>query len=91
MYLEAVVRSNPGLLTMKPSGLEGVGTPAIFLDVELPAFLRRIRGRRCTSTLRGALMLTLSLADAEDVVTKGWGAIDTSLAEWEISSPGAMC
>lgn len=79
-YLDAVVAAHPAVFAMKPSGLEGVGTPAIWLRgpaeggaAELPSFLQKIKGETVHVHPEGSTHVTLSLADAEDVVVKGWG------------------
>ncbi|KAK7745539.1 hypothetical protein SLS53_003039 [Cytospora paraplurivora] len=74
-YLEALAALNPGLLVLKGSGLEGVGTPALWLDGGAGGRRRRRR------TIGGELVhvhpeasshATVSLADAEALVRKGW-------------------
>ncbi|KAH8906902.1 hypothetical protein BR93DRAFT_644730 [Coniochaeta sp. PMI_546] len=80
-FLDALVLSNKELLVMKPSALEGVGTPAVFLrtptdggKAQLPVFIAGIKGE--TVHIHhddGSTHVTLSLADAEQMVTKGWG------------------
>lgn len=77
-YLDGVVIVNTGVLMSKSSGLEGVGTPAVFLDVssgatEMPGFIRGIKGETAHVHPECSSHITLSMADAEEVVRKGWG------------------
>lgn len=80
-FMDGLALSNEELLVARPSGLEGVGTPAIFLrtpaeegKAQLPAFMAGIWGETVhLHHLDGSTHVTLSLADAEQVVTKGWG------------------
>jgi hypothetical protein len=80
-FMDALVQSNRELLVMKPSGLEGVGTKAIFPrtpaeggKAQLPVFMEKIKGETAhIHDQDGSTHVTLSLADAEQVVIKGWG------------------
>lgn len=77
-FLEALVARNPGVLALRPSKLEGVGTPALWLDArpggagELPAFMRGLKGETAHVHPECSSHITVSMADAEEVVRKGW-------------------
>lgn len=83
-FLEDVVAANTGVLVMKPSALEGVGTPALWLNTvaaaassssssnELPAFMKGLKGETAHVHPECSSHVTLSMADAEEVVRKGW-------------------
>lgn len=80
-FLERLVAANPGVLVLKPSALEGVGTPAVWLDTlsssssekgELPAFMKGLKGEMTHVHHECSSRVTLSLADAEEIVRKGW-------------------
>lgn len=76
-FLRAVAAANPDLLAIKPSGLEGVGTPALWLvedgtTVQVPAYMARIRGEIAHVHHEGSSHVTLSPADAEVAVRRGW-------------------
>lgn len=76
-YLEALVAENPGVLVLQPSKLEGVGTPALWLDTspgakELPAFIRGLKGETAHVHPECSSHITVSMVDAEEVVRKGW-------------------
>ncbi|KAL1879250.1 hypothetical protein Daus18300_001829 [Diaporthe australafricana] len=73
-FLEAVAGRNTGVLVLKPSGLEGVGTPALWLDpaVELPRYLKGVKGELVHVHPEASSHITLSLADAEELTRKGW-------------------
>lgn len=75
-FLEALVAANPGVLVLKPSALEGAGTPALWLDntscSEFPPFMKRIKGETVHVHPECSSHVTLSMADAEEVVSKGW-------------------
>ncbi|KUI54682.1 hypothetical protein VP1G_02031 [Cytospora mali] len=66
-FLEDVAARNPGVLAVRPSGLEGVGTPALWLDVE--------GGRGVTVP---------GLADAEELVRKGWAERHRLSGVWKV-------
>lgn len=77
-FLEKLAAGNPGALVIKPSCLEGVGTPALWLaggeNMEtVPTYLRKTtKGEIVHVHPEGSSHVTLSVADAEDVVRKGW-------------------
>lgn len=76
-FLGALAARNQGLLVLKPSGLEGIGTPALWLDreagVEPPAYLRgMIKGELAHVHPEASSHVTVSLADAEELTRKGW-------------------
>ncbi|PSR80385.1 hypothetical protein BD289DRAFT_440844 [Coniella lustricola] len=81
-YLEDLVKRNPGVLALKPSGLEGIGTPAVYLDTAtatstlprgaVPKFMRTTKGEMVHVHSECSSHITLSMADAEEVVRKGW-------------------
>lgn len=93
-FLEDVVAANAGVLALKPSELEGVGTPALWLDTaataysgpssssssdkeqqqqqQLPAFMKGLKGETAHVHPECSSHVTLSMADAEEVVRKGW-------------------
>lgn len=77
-YLDDVLIKNTGVLVLEPSKLEGVGTPAVFLDTtsfgttELPGFIRGLKGETAHIHPECSSHITLSMADAEEVVRKGW-------------------
>lgn len=76
-YLDSLLIHNTGILVLKPSNLEGVGTPAVFLDTssgttELPGFMRGLKGEIAHIHPECSSHVTLSMADAEEVVRKGW-------------------
>lgn len=79
-YLEALAAANRGVLALRPSKLEGVGTPALWLlgagtggAGELPGFLRGLKGETAHVHPECSSHVTVSMADAEEVVRKGWG------------------
>lgn len=76
-YLDSLLIQNTGILVLKPSNLEGVGTPAVFLDTtsgttELPGFMRGLKGETAHVHPECSSHITLSMADAEEAVRKGW-------------------
>ncbi|KAJ4420185.1 hypothetical protein N0V82_004529 [Gnomoniopsis sp. IMI 355080] len=76
-YLDDLLINNTGVLVLEPSKLEGVGTPAVFLDTssgttELPGFMRGLKGETAHIHPECSSHVTLSMADAEEVVRKGW-------------------
>lgn len=76
-YLDSLLINNTGILITKPSKLEGVGTPAVFLDTssgttELPRFISGLKGETAHIHPECSSHITLSMADAEEVVRKGW-------------------
>lgn len=76
-YLESLATKNAGVLVLKPSALEGVGTPAVWLDgspgtKKLPGFIRGLRGETAHIHPEASSHVTMSMADAEQVVRKGW-------------------
>lgn len=73
-FLGALAARNPGVLALKPSGLEGVGTPAVWLDpaVKAPAYLKGTRGELAHVHPEASSHVTVSLADAEELTRKGW-------------------
>lgn len=73
-FLGALAARNPGVLVLKPSGLEGVGTPAVWLDpgVKAPSYLKRTRGELAHVHPEASSHVTVSLADAEELTRKGW-------------------
>lgn len=73
-FLGALAARNPGFLVIKPSGLEGVGTPALWLDPEAepPAYMRGTRGELAHVHPEASSHVTVSLADAEELVRLGW-------------------
>lgn len=81
-FLERLIAANPGVLVLKPSALEGEGTPALWLDTssssslsekgELPAFMKGLKGETAHVHPECSSHVTLSLADAEEIVRKGW-------------------
>lgn len=74
VFLEEVVSANSDTVVLKTSGLEGKGTPAIFLaeSVTLPPLLKRTKGEVVHIHPESSSHVVLSLADAEDAVRKGW-------------------
>ncbi|KAI3391639.1 hypothetical protein diail_7007 [Diaporthe ilicicola] len=73
-FLEGLAAQNAGVLVLRPSGLEGAGTPALFLDpaVGLPRYLRGVKGELVHVHPEASSHVTLSLADAEELTRKGW-------------------
>lgn len=76
-YLESLVARNQGVLVLRPSGLEGVGTPAVWLDTSpgagpLPAWMRGLKGETAHVHHECSSHVTVSMADAEELVRKGW-------------------
>jgi hypothetical protein len=73
-FLGELAARNAGVLTLKPSGLEGVGTPAVWLDpaVKLPAYLKGSKGELAHVHPEASSHVTVSLADAEELTRKGW-------------------
>lgn len=74
-FLGALAGRNPGVLVLKPSGLEGVGTPALWLDasaVAPPAYLGATKGELTHVHPEASSHVTVSLADAEELTRKGW-------------------
>lgn len=79
-YLEGLAALNPGLLVIKGSGLEGAGTPALWLDAEggaeeVPPYLKGIGGELVHVHPEASAHVTVSPADAGALVRAGW-------AEW---------
>lgn len=81
-YVDELLIQNTSLLILKPSNLEGVGTPAVFLDTtttassgttELPGFMKGLKGELTHVHPECSSHITLSMADAEEVARKGWG------------------
>lgn len=74
-FLGSLAARNPGVLTVKPSGLEGVGTPALWLDpaaVKPPAYMGMTKGELAHVHPEASSHVTVSLADAEELTRKGW-------------------
>jgi hypothetical protein len=84
-FLEAAAARNPGVLALRPSGLEGVGTPAVWLDLgssaaagssnkplPLPSYMRATKGELAHVHPEASSHVTVSLADAEELTRKGW-------------------
>ncbi|KAF3764382.1 hypothetical protein M406DRAFT_258562 [Cryphonectria parasitica EP155] len=81
-HLVKLAAKGAGVLVMRPSGLEGVGTQALWLDTRarassasppLPKFLARgLKGEVTHVHPEASSHITLSMADAEEVVRKGW-------------------
>lgn len=82
-YLGTLAGRNPGSVKLAPSGLEGAGTPALWLvrDVDggaaggqppLPPYLRSTRGEMAHVHPEGSSHVVLSMADAGELVAKGW-------------------
>lgn len=75
-FLEELAARNPGVLVLRPSGLEGVGTPALWLDPAVgpppPAYLRGTKGELAHVHPEASSHVTVSLADAEELTRKGW-------------------
>lgn len=74
-YLEDLAVANPASLSARPSHLEGVGTPAVWLatpDVAVPSFMRSLKGESAHVHPEGSSHVVLSLKDAEEAVRKGW-------------------
>lgn len=77
-YLETLATGNPGVLVLRPSKLEGAGTPAVWLDTspgtdELPPFMRgMLKGETAHVHPECSSHITASMADAEELVRKGW-------------------
>lgn len=78
-YLEDLAGANPGVLVLKPSGLEGIGTSAVWLDTTtkqgLPKFMKVVKGETVHVHPECSSHITLSMADAEEVVRKGWAEL----------------
>lgn len=76
-YQEKVVASNQFLLFVDDSRLEGRGSPALWFavsrDRRLPSYLKKTKGEFAHVHPEATMHVTLSLADAEEVVRKGWG------------------
>lgn len=109
VFFESLVAKNEGVLALKPSALEGIGTPALWLDKkssssssspppssssnnnnnnnnsssssssrntttseDLPIFMRKLQGETAHIHPECSSHITLSMADAEEVVRKGW-------------------
>lgn len=74
-FLGTLAARNPGVLVLRPSGLEGVGTPALWLDPAVgppPAYLRGTKGELAHVHPEASSHVTVSLADAEELTRKGW-------------------
>lgn len=76
-YQAKIVAANSSLLFNDASRLEGRGTPAMWFavsrDRHIPKFLMKTKGEFAHVHPEATTHLTLSLADAEEVVRKGWG------------------
>lgn len=77
-FLETLATKNVGVLVLEPSKLEGVGTPAVWLDTSpgtdaLPPFMRgMLKGETAHVHPECSSHITTSMADAEELVRKGW-------------------
>lgn len=71
-YLGDLAARNPGVLAVGPSGLEGAGTPALWLAGEVPPYLRAVGGEVAHVHPEGSSHVTVSMADAAELVAKGW-------------------
>lgn len=77
-HIDSLLIANTGVFVSRPSRLEGVGTPAVFLDdssgaTEMPRFMSGIKGETAHVHPECSSHVTVSMADAEEVVRKGWG------------------
>ncbi|KAL2017718.1 hypothetical protein VTK56DRAFT_1743 [Thermocarpiscus australiensis] len=77
-FLRALAGANADVLRIRPSGLEGIGTPAVHLReegegvVEVPRFMGMAKREIAHVHREGSAHVTLSLADAEVAVREGW-------------------
>ncbi len=73
-FLRDLVAANAGILALRPSALEGVGSEAVWLREKGAAApgLESTKGELCHVHAEGSSHMTLSLVDAEDAVAKGW-------------------
>ncbi|KAG8159671.1 hypothetical protein KVR01_010308 [Diaporthe batatas] len=74
-FLGQLAARNHGVLELRPSGLEGAGTPALWLDPAVPAppgYLWATRGELAHVHPEASSHVTVSLADAEELTRKGW-------------------
>lgn len=79
-FVGAVAGENQGLLEVAPSGLEGQWMPALWLRGapgrrrgSVPGFLGMTKGEIVHVHAEGSTHVTLSPADAAEVLRKGWG------------------
>ncbi len=76
-YLDGLARANAHALTVRPSALEGVHADALWLADAMPVpapMAATTRGEIChVHRSDGSSHMTLSLADADAAVAKGWG------------------
>lgn len=72
--VEKQQQQKDGWLRIRPSHLEGVGTPAVWLNegVEVPEFQGMCDGEIVHAHWEGSSHMTLSLVDAEEAVERGW-------------------
>ncbi|KAK4111864.1 hypothetical protein N656DRAFT_779998 [Canariomyces notabilis] len=76
-FLRALAEQNAELLEIRPSGLEGVGTDAIFLKATAtatapPRYMGMAKAEIVHVHPEGSSHVTLSLVDAEAAVRAGW-------------------
>lgn len=75
-YLDGLARANAHALTVRPSALEGVHADALWLADAMPVpapMAATTRGEIChVHRSDGSSHMTLSLADADAAVAKGW-------------------
>jgi hypothetical protein len=74
-FMRGLVGASEGVLQVKASGLEGVGTAAVWLGegVAVPGFMGMAKGEVAhVHCGEGSAHVTLSLVDAERAVGKGW-------------------
>ncbi|ROW10854.1 hypothetical protein VPNG_05385 [Cytospora leucostoma] len=98
-YLEGLAALNAGLLAQKGSGLEGAGTPALWLDggggggggggeergvVVLPPYLRSFGGELVHVHPEASSHITVSPADAEALVRGGWAESHRLSGVWNV-------
>lgn len=73
-FLQEIASTNSATVVLKSSGLEGRGTPALFLaeNITLSPLLKQTWGEAVHIHPESSSHVVLSLADAEDAVRKGW-------------------
>lgn len=75
-FLVGLERLNPGLLSIRPSGLEDKDSPALWLkphEVPLPTYLvKSTKGEVVHVHPEASSHMVLSLADAETATEQGW-------------------
>lgn len=71
-FLHKLAAANPAVLEIRPSGLEGAWHAAVFLKGAAPEYMGMAKGEIVHVHPEGSSHVTVSLADGEQAVAKGW-------------------